>query len=160
MNISVKANNVQPEKPDILEYSRWHQYITRYWMKYLSPSELMVLLFILDRTIGWQKYSEVITRRHMLKGIASGGTIFHLGTSLSASTLDTTLNRLFEKGLIERRPIMRGTTRYIEFSINLDWEPDELPRRLQAPRRKTSRRLSRATPINGITHPGNGTHPS
>ena len=100
MNYTIRSNNKEPERQWTGDFGNWHQYIIRYWMKYLSPSEFMVLMFIVDRTLGWQKFSEVITRRHMLKGIASGGTIYHLGTSLSASTLDKILNSLEEKGVI------------------------------------------------------------
>lgn len=146
MNYTIRANNVQPDKPGMDDFGNWHQYIIRYWMKYLSPSEFMVLMFIVDRTLGWQKFSEIITRRHMLKGIASRGTIYHLGTSLGASTLDTTLNSLEEKGAISRRAVMRGTTKYVEFSINMDWEPRELPRRLQRSRRPRRRHRPEGTP--------------
>jgi hypothetical protein len=151
-----RPTNVKPDKPGMVDFGNWHQYIIRYWMRYLSPSEFMVLMFIVDRTFGWQKFSEVITRRHMLKGIASGGTIYHLGTSLGASTLDTTLNSLEEKGVISRSALMRGTVKYVEFSLNLDWEPFELPRRRQRSRRPRCGHDKEPTLINGFGHPENG----
>ncbi len=153
MNI---RRHIQPERPETLESWKWYQYINRAWMKYLSPSEFMLVLFILDRTLGWRKESEVITRRHMLKGVLSNGTAYHHGTSLGASTIDTTLNRLVEKEVIERRTLMRGTTRYVLLSINFEWEPSELPRRLKSARKKRSRRLYNLTPKNGIAYPKNG----
>jgi hypothetical protein len=132
-----KGGSTEPQRPDSFESWKWQQYINRYWMAYLSPSEFMVLLFILDRTLGWNKDSEVITRRQMLKGVASRGTLYHRGLSLSASTIDTTLNRLEEKGVIERRRIMRGVTTYVEFEINLLWSPSDASKRLHRRRARS-----------------------
>jgi hypothetical protein len=151
-----RPSNVKPDKPGMVDFGNWHQYIIRYWMRYLSPSEFMLLMFIVDRTFGWQKFSEVITRKHMLKGIASGGTAYHLGTSLGASTLDTTLNSLEEKGVISRHALMRGTVKYVEFTINMDWEPGELPSRRRRSRRPRHPHRREPTLVNGFGHPENG----
>jgi hypothetical protein len=117
-----KRRDPQPEGYKPWE---WYQHINRYWMKHLTASEFMAVMFILDRTLGWQKEAEVITRKHFLEGIVSGrySRIYHSGTSLSASTIDNVLNSLEKKKVIIRQQVKRGTTRFVELSINFRWSP-------------------------------------
>jgi hypothetical protein len=131
-----------PNPPDALDDLTWLRYIGRYWMKYLKPSEFMLLMFIADRTLGWQKEEEIITRRHMMKGVVSLSKAYHLGTSLGASTIDNALNSLERKKMISRRPVMRGMTRYIEYTINSDWTPDCLTRTQKYPEKRKRMRAA------------------
>jgi hypothetical protein len=47
------------------------QDVMRMYSRFLTPSQLVVLLFIMDRTVGWGKRWEIITHQHFLVGIPS-----------------------------------------------------------------------------------------
>src|SRR5713226_1623514 len=119
MNDTPCRGKTIPDPPDNPADLLCLRYIGRYWMKFTTPSEFMLLMFIADRTLGWCKDKEVITRRQMKTGVAGEDTAYHLGTTLGASTIDKVLKSLVRKQMISGRAIMRGTTRFIEYTINM-----------------------------------------
>lgn len=46
-----------------------HRRLFRAWLPGLSGNQLKIYLFIISRTLGWQKYAEAIPMRHFLSGI-------------------------------------------------------------------------------------------
>src|SRR2546430_1097715 len=105
MNDTPCRGKTIPDPPDNPANLLCLRYIGRYWMKFTTPSEFMLLMFIADRTLGWCKDTEVITRRQMMTGVAGEEIAWHLGTTLGASTIDNALNSLERKEMISRRPI-------------------------------------------------------
>lgn len=81
-------------------HSEWlvNKYFSRFVYPYLNESTMRVLMFIVDRTIGWGKKQERIKIRHFIKGI-DGITV---GTSLGKTSVYKALKFLEDKGLIKR----------------------------------------------------------
>lgn len=92
----------------------WHA--IRAWMPHLSPPEFKVLIFILDRTVNWEKTEARFTRRLIARGDGSQG-----GTGIQESRVSEILASLEALGLIEvdRSDVNAGML----IRPNLDWEP-------------------------------------
>lgn len=91
----------------------------------LSGPEQVVLLFILDRTIGWRKLWETISPSQFVNGVIRrkrGRDIFvGSGTHLTSDQLNEALMRLRERGAIEIE--RRGGK--VAYKINEYWcHPD------------------------------------
>ena len=70
---------------------------------HLSPTEIVVLLYIIRRTYGFKKDSDNISLNQMVNGITTKeGRVLDRGTGLSKATVARSLNTLEEKGVIER----------------------------------------------------------
>src|SRR5579872_224193 len=70
---------------------------------HLSPTEMVVLLYIIRRTYGFKKDSDNISLNQMVSGITTrDGKVLDRGTGLSKATVARCLNTLEEKGVIER----------------------------------------------------------
>lgn len=70
---------------------------------HLSPTEIVVLLYIIRRTYGFKKDSDNISLNQMVNGIVTkDGRALDHGTGLSKATVARSLNSLEEKGVIER----------------------------------------------------------
>ncbi len=99
------------------------QWLMRSCAIHLSGSQLSVTMFILDRTYGWGKSSEVITYDHFLCGIPSDDPEKpHAGPLMMArATLAAALRKLIEMNLVmtENMP-NRGL---IKYGINPGWVP-------------------------------------
>src|ERR1700722_8641773 len=65
--------------------------LEEYWC-YMTPAEQKVMDFLIRRTIGWQKTSDVIAWSQFAKGL--GGKSRGGGTGLSISTVRTAANGL------------------------------------------------------------------
>ncbi len=77
-----------------------------YWQAHLSDSELAVLLYIVRRTIGFGKPTDIISPDQFLHGITTrDGAVLDEGCGVSKGKLYPALTRLVECGLItiERR---------------------------------------------------------
>ena len=72
---------------------------------FLSEEERLVLLFILDRTIGWRKVWATISCSQFVNGVirrsGEGAIRVASGTRLTPSQVDGALTRLLEGGAIE-----------------------------------------------------------
>lgn len=69
-----------------------------------SGSELLVLLYILRRTVGFHKASDRISLQQFSKGIhLLDGSVLDRGTGLSLDTVKRTLSGLEEKGILTRK---------------------------------------------------------
>ena len=81
---------------------------------------------IIDRSLGWSKPSEIISRRHFWDGFtATDGQRFHEGTGLSNATLDTALKNLEQIGAIIVTRHKSGHTERCRYSLNREWNPTQ-----------------------------------
>ena len=94
------------------------QKITRDWGRCLSRKETIVLLAIIDRTIGWGRSEAYFSTRSMLLGDAING-----GMDMSRSTLFRALATLDARGIISRRKDRYVPDR-VHYSVNLRWRPE------------------------------------
>ena len=77
--------------------------VIRQHMPDLSGAELKCLLYVVDRTLGFNKVSDRIALRQFAEGITrKDGTKLDRGTGLSRSAVKKALRRLIEKRLIRR----------------------------------------------------------
>lgn len=113
------------------------QWILRTCAPNLTANQVVVLLYVADRTHGWGKPSEIITYRHFLKGIPSNesnGEPYAGALPFTAPTLTNALHRLREVGLLQAVT----KRKLISYQINLDWNPSlalEEPMPLRSPKR-------------------------
>ena len=69
----------------------------------LSPTEVVVLLYIIRRTFGFKKNSDNISLKQLCEGITtSNGRVLDRGTGLSKATVTRALKKLEEKQVIKR----------------------------------------------------------
>lgn len=97
------------------------QWIERYWIDVLSPSQFKVLTLIVSRTIGWGKMWETIPMRHFTDGAirrtfreGQDNPITRMtfrGSGLTEPTVRKAIQDLIEQGFIRRKP-HRDTFRY------------------------------------------------
>ena len=78
--------------------------LIRQHMRDLSGAELKCLLYVVDRTLGFNKVSDRIALRQFAEGITrKDGTQLDRGTGLSRSAVKKALRGLIEKRLIRRK---------------------------------------------------------
>ena len=83
-----------------VENLQYLKIILRKWMKDLTASEFMVLMFIFDRTIGWSKKVESIRMGHFLKGVHHQGRVIRCQINMCESTIRNSLQSLKRKKYI------------------------------------------------------------
>lgn len=113
-------DNLRTELEDYVEFS---QMFDRHFMARVKPSEYMVLRFILDRTLGWNKVIERVSLKQMMGGNRvkkdnCEGT-FH-GTGLSRRCLIDTTETLVADGILARERMGTGAFRYAIHLGNLE----------------------------------------
>ncbi|MBT2132709.1 hypothetical protein KK137_00045 [Croceibacterium sp. LX-88] len=105
------------------------QTIIREWMPHLSASEFVVVMVLLDRTLGWQKTRATFSLDRVLNGdkIYSG-----MSNTVSRRSLFRALARLELKGMIARHHHPEGKQIKVS-SVNLGWSSAMLnvPERLK-----------------------------
>lgn len=70
---------------------------------HLSPTEIVVLLYIIRRTFGFKKPSDNISLKQLCEGITTmDGKVLDRGTGLSKATVARALNSLEDKNVIKR----------------------------------------------------------
>lgn len=76
--------------------------INSYWIHELSSKEFIVLVFIVERTIRYKKYSENIPMSIFLNGVfeRKSGKCLHAPLPISRTSIKSAYNSLFERGLI------------------------------------------------------------
>lgn len=96
-----------------------YRLLHRNWLSQISGNQLKVYLFILSRTLDWQKYAEAIPMSHFLNGLVEadgsllrleGGAPVSCGTGImKEDTVRAAISLLKELGLITVFPGKRGT---------------------------------------------------
>lgn len=88
-----------------------------------SGSEVLILLYILRRTVGFQKGSDSISIKQFCQGIRKqNGTALDRGTGLSAATVKRTLADLETRGILSRqRQVKTNTGGQAPSRITLHW---------------------------------------
>jgi hypothetical protein len=102
--------------------------IVREWSRYLSPYEFMVVMQIMDRSVGWNKPDMQCATSLML----NGHTLYR-GMLISRRQYFYALQSLEDKGAIRRSPDPKNPDR-TRMSVNRNWEPEAMiavPKRLQ-----------------------------
>lgn len=73
-----------------------------------SGSELLVVLYILRRTVGFHKEADNISLQQFSRGIKRvDGSVLDRGTGLSTATVKRTLAELEARGVLARRRVVR-----------------------------------------------------
>ena len=116
---------------DPARYRELSRKIIREWAAHLTSVEIHALLFILDRTLGWNKEEERISERHGTKGLVRDGVIYATPFAPNSKSLYArTMRRLCAMGCVSSRPCSNNGVIY---KINEDWSPDpmKVPKRLR-----------------------------
>ena len=70
----------------------------------LTPTEVVILLYIVRRTYGFKKLSDNISLKQLAEGITTrSGKVLDRGTGLSKATIARVLKTLEDKNVITRR---------------------------------------------------------
>lgn len=108
--------------------------VLRDWFHHLSAIERLIVIFVYDRTWGWNKEWEVITYEHFTKGvfgyIPAGKWTGELGeirsyaapVSSDRTTVSKALNSLVAKGALLRRKVKGHPRGLIQYSLNAGWD--------------------------------------
>jgi hypothetical protein len=91
----------------------------------LPERDRALLLFILDRTVGWHRPSEIITPSQFASGVRrrrhGSMVVFARGTGLTPAQVDEGIERLQRLGAIE----LEHYETQVAYKINPDWcHPD------------------------------------
>jgi len=89
-----------------------YQTLSRHWRKGLTPTEFVVLSYIVDRSAGWGKGYFTACADNVLLGSGE-----YSGVGIGRATYYRTLTSLVEKGAITRKSL-RDRTR---IWLHLDW---------------------------------------
>ena len=122
-------HEAQPNHPDdalflgsrFVKITVTFQQIMRDYLRYLSPTQLAVLLFIMDRTVGWNKRWEIITQKHFLCGISSKvekDPDYAGSLQISLNTLKKALRELLAIGLILERKGLGRNKNLTAYALN------------------------------------------
>lgn len=104
--ISIKTNIMKDENGRFIgfyspKYTQVPDDLFDELMSELSGSELKVLLYVIRRTFGFKKDSDLISLSQMVSGIVKkDGTILDKGTGLSKEGVSKALKSLVEKGIL------------------------------------------------------------
>jgi len=95
------------------------QKIVRHWSSHLSAHEFVVLMNLVDRTIGWQKTQATFSLNRVLEGDRLYDGIQHM---VSRRSLFYALASLEKKGMIARHKHPEGKQIRL-YSVNTGWTP-------------------------------------
>lgn len=120
-----------------------YQKPTREWRDHLTVNEQVVLMQIIDRTIGWGRREAYFTAMSIINGDE-----VYSGLQMSRATLFRALASLESRGFIRRRRD-RVVPNRMHYTVNMNWKPDvaDIPKRLQGWSH------SETTPSHGETTP-------
>lgn len=98
--------------------------ITREWSPALNALDFRALMFVLDRTLGWRKEWEAISRKQCVEGIVDhrSGKRYSYGFISCEKRAGEVLKRLVERGVLKRRKKFKNWAGF-EYSINRDFDP-------------------------------------
>jgi hypothetical protein len=107
--------------PDLSE-ARMFRKIMREMRPYLNEIQMLVLLFVFDRTYTYGKTSEVIPMRHFLNGVTTGdGVVLHPPIKKDRATIYRALDFLVDNVIILRSQNSRNSAPTL--AINPVWVP-------------------------------------
>lgn len=104
------------------------QKILREWKTGLTPQEWEIVLFVYDRTYGWDKIEEAIPWRHFLNGMKSEGVTYAYPLFQKQTSLFHALKSLETKGVmrVSKEQILASHV----YELNTDWSPVGWERKL------------------------------
>lgn len=135
------------------EYLRVSAMLQRYWLDHFTVSEMLVLTFIVGRTLAFRKKAEAVAFRHFLEGVKQGEGRACAGCGLTENTVRKTIKQLQEREIILIHTFHRGKVESLwriyelNLSVLASLSEQSMPRNL----RKT---------VAGDPLPTGGTHPS
>lgn len=116
---------IKPSKEQLKKRTELFNYIVRYWFHHLTALERLAVIFIYDRTWGWNKEWEEITVNQFTQGLVrcNEGTWVSYAAPFSKDRTGAqkVIKRLVDKGVIFRRPVPNDSRGMIEYSLNIDW---------------------------------------
>lgn len=100
--------------------------INRTWQRHCTPTEIALLYYIIDRTLGWGKATFKASTENILEGDET-----YAGLCLSERVFHRTKKDLADKGMI----VHRRSRDYTVLGLNFDWSEEMLPipKRLKTP---------------------------
>ena len=101
-------------KPTPLEKLVVLQYLNRVWRRYLTPQQISVAFYVLDRSIGWGNSIMLASSANVLHGNAE-----YSGVGMPERTYFRTLTELERIGLLYRKSRRDRTV----LGLHLDWQP-------------------------------------
>lgn len=114
--------------------------VKRHALFLLSPAETKVLLYILDRTLGWNKDRETITHRELEHGKKNCS----FGAGVTAKTARRCIKALCDIGLIQ---VITSTRKHAtKIVVNLKWRFEEMLKRPTQHREKAKTKLGESLP--------------
>lgn len=99
-----------------------YQRVIREWSPYLTSNEFVVVMQILDRTIGWQKKEATFRSSKLLEGDRKYGGI---KAAMHRSTMMKVMRRLEERGILKRSPD-KSRPWLREYQVILSWRPSDV----------------------------------
>lgn len=98
--------------------------MTREWTPALNALDFRALMFVFDRTLGWKKEWEAISRKQCVEGIVDRrkGIRYSYGFTSCEKRAGQVLDRLVERGVLKRRKRFHQWAGF-EYSINRDFDP-------------------------------------
>ena len=102
-----------------------YQLASREWRRHLTPYEIVVVTYIVDRTVGWGRNHFIAAHANVLHG-----TDDYSGIGLTERTYYKALSSLEKKGLISRQS-RRDRTQIV---LNVGWQIENSETQVRASR--------------------------
>ncbi len=98
-----------------------HHVIVRDWFAELKVQEKLAMIFVFDRTLGWGKQWERISRKQCVIGIFDyDGERIATGFASNHDRAGKVLSALVEKGFLLRKPTEKPSDNSYLYSINYE----------------------------------------
>lgn len=123
--------------------------INRVLRSTMTRSDMDLLLFIIDRTIGYSKCKEVIPIRHFEDGIESSGLIIQCPLGMDKKTRNNSMKYLMELGYVSINKVSFEYGEKNEFEINFNKMLKDAEKIMQESKLKVSRKYRQKSGQNG-----------
>lgn len=145
--IPLKAIPARADYSSLQAKAECYQKVWREWGLSLDPYEQVIVLQLIDRTIGWGRREVYCTTRALLDGDG-----IYAGVKASRRKLFYALSSLEAKGVVRRRKDLHVPDR-VHYTVNMDWSPEgrNLPKHLPN---------KAATPVHDVHDPVHQVHQS
>lgn len=149
----VKAGLTQKTEEHYKDYLRTSTLLQRFWLDHFTVSEMLVLTFIVGRTLAFRKRAEAVAFRHFLEGVKQGEGRACAGCGLTENTIRKTIKRLQEREIVLIHTFHRGNVEHLWriYELNLP----VLANLSEQSMARSVRNSGEARPL-----PTDGTHPS
>ena len=94
-----------------------YQHVSRVWRSHLTPYEIVVTGYIVDRSVGWGKNHFTAAHGNILRGNEE-----YAGIGMKERTYFRTLSSLEQKGLIRRR----NRRDCVTIALDVNWQCDQV----------------------------------